>query len=150
MHPITKQNFAVLSLVLCTATANAAEIQVKLTDKSATEGTLAFDPGFVKAEINDILVFTNVSVGHNSHSLLVPAGAETWQSPFDKEFRVKLTTEGIYLYGCDAHGKMGMVGVVQVGKAINIDEARKKASEVSATMLMNKDRFTKALDKVQY
>jgi len=150
MYPITNQIFTALSLVLCASTVNAADIHVNLIDKSATEGMLAFEPGFVKAEINDTIVFTNVSVGHNTHSLLVPAGAQPWQSSFDKEFRVKLTTEGIYLYGCDAHKKMGMVGVVQVGKAINLDEARKKASEESATMLINKDRFTKALDKVQF
>ena len=149
MYRIANQIFAALSLFLCVTTVYAADIQVKLIDKSATEGMLAFEPGFVKAEVNDTIVFTPAGVGHNSHSLLVPAGARTWQSPFDKEFRVKLEKEGIYLYGCDAHKKMGMVGVVQVGKAVNLDEARKKASEESATMLMNKDRFTKALDKVE-
>jgi pseudoazurin len=140
--------FTGLCLFLFATTVYAADIQVKLIDKSATEGMLAFEPGFVKAEVNDTIVFTNVSVGHNSHSLLVPTGAQPWKGSFDKEFRVKLEKEGIYLYGCDAHKNMGMVGVVQVGNAINLDEARKKASEESATMLMNKDRFTKALDKV--
>jgi len=149
MQTTTKQIIASLSLVLCFTSINAAEIQVKLIDKSATEGTLAFEPGFVRAEVNDTIVFTNVSNGHNSHSLLVPAGAQSWQSPFDKEFRVKLETEGVYLYACDAHKRMGMVGVVQVGKAVNLDEARRKASEESSSMLMNKDRFDRALAQVQ-
>ncbi|MGC2047134.1 MAG: plastocyanin/azurin family copper-binding protein [Gallionella sp.] len=149
MHTPIKQIIAALGIVLCAASASAAEIQIRLSDKSATEGTLAFEPGFVKAEINDIIVFTNVGAGHNSHSLLVPAGAQPWQSPFDKEFSVKLEVEGIYLYGCDAHKRMGMVGVVQVGKAVNLDEARKKAAEESSSMVMNKDRFAKALDQVQ-
>ena len=149
MHPLTKQIIAALSFVLCATSVNAADIQVRLIDKSTTEGMLVFEPGFVKADVNDTIVFTNVSAGHNSHSLLVPAGSQPWQSPFDKEFRVKLEKEGVYLYGCDAHKKMGMVGVVQVGKTVNLDEARKKAPEESAAMLMNKDRFAKALDKVQ-
>ena len=46
-------------------------------------------------------------------------------------------------------GYMGMVGVVQVGKAVNLEEARKKAVEESARFIMNKDRFTKALEQVQ-
>ena len=149
MNTLIIQAIAASSLVLCLTSANAAEIQIKLIDKSTTEGTLAFEPGFVKAEVNDTIVFTKASAGHNSHSLLVPAGAQHWQSPFDKDFRVKLETEGIYLYGCDAHKRMGMVGVVQVGKAVNLDEARKKASEESSSMLMNKDRFDKALVQVQ-
>ena len=44
---------------------------------------------------------------------------------------------------------MGMVGVVQVGKAVNLEEAKKKAAEASATMVMNKDRFTKALEQAK-
>ncbi|MDP1995766.1 MAG: plastocyanin/azurin family copper-binding protein, partial [Gallionella sp.] len=75
--------------------------------------------------------------------------AQTWKGPYDKEFRVKLEKEGVYLYVCDAHKNMGMVGVVQVGKAVNLEEARKKAAETSATLVMNKDRFTKAFEQVQ-
>lgn len=149
MSPLKAQIVATLSLALCVASVNAADIQIRLLDSSPTEGLLAFEPGFVKANVGDTIVFNYVNTGHNSHSLLVPSGAQPWQSPFDKEFRVKLEVEGVYLFGCDSHKGMGMVGVVQVGKAVNLEEARKKASEESATMLMNKDRFAKALDQVQ-
>jgi len=149
MHPLKTRIIAALSLAVCATAANAADIQIRMLDSSPTEGLLAFEPGFLKANVNDTIVFNYVNVGHNSRSLFVPAGAQPWKSPFDKEFRVKLEVEGVYLYGCDAHKGMGMVGVVQVGKAVNLEEARKKASEESATMLMNKDRFAKALDQVQ-
>lgn len=149
MHTLKTRIIAALSLVLCATTVNAADIEIKMLDKSATEGMLAFEPGFVKANVNDTIVFIPVNKGHNSSSMLVPAGAQTWKGAFDKEIRVKLEKEGVYLYNCDAHKAMGMVGVVQVGKAVNLEEARKKASEESATMVMNKDRFTKALGQVQ-
>lgn len=149
MQPPVNQIVAALSLVLCAISASAADIQIKMLDSSPTGGQLVFEPGFVKANINDTIVFTFVNKGHNSHSLLVPSGAQPWQSPFDNEFRVKLEKEGIYLYGCDAHKRMGMVGVVQVGKAVNLEEARKRASEESSAMVMNKDRFAKALEQVQ-
>ena len=138
-----------MSLALCATSANAADIQIKMLDSSPTEGKLAFEPGFVKANVNDTIVFSPVNAGHNSRSLLVPSGAQPWKSPFDKEFRVKLEKEGVYLYACDAHKDMGMVGVVQVGKPINLEEARKKAAEESSAMAMNKSRFAKALDQVQ-
>lgn len=146
------QIFAALSLALCAASANAADIEIKMTDSSPAEGLLAFEPGFVKADVNDTIVFSSVIAGNNSHnsrSLLVPSGAQPWKSPFNKEFRVKLEKEGIYLYVCDSHKNMGMVGVVQVGKAVNLEEASKKAAEETATMVLGKDRFAKALDKVQ-
>lgn len=149
MYPQKHLFIAAISLALCSTAVNAADIPIKMIDSSPTEGLLAFEPSFVKAEVNDTIVFSSAIPGHNSRSLLVPSGAQPWQSPYDKEFRVKLEKEGIYLIGCDSHKNMGMVGVIQVGKAVNLEEARKKAAEISAAMILGKDRLTRALDKVQ-
>ena len=149
MYLLIARTLAVLGLFFCAALAHAADIQIKMLNKSDTDGLFAFEPTYVKASVNDTLVFIPTDPSHNTLSLLVPSGAQPWRSPYDKEFRVKLDKEGVYLYACDAHKKMGMVGIVQVGNAANLDEARKKVAEESAAMLMNKDRFTKAFDKVQ-
>lgn len=149
MNKLIARTIAASSLILCAASVYAADIEIRLVDKSETGGMLAFEPSFVKANVHDTLVFIPTNKGHNSSSLLVPAGAEDWKGPFDKEYRVKLSAEGVYLYVCDAHKPMGMVGVVQVGKAGNLEEAKKAATEASAKMIMNKDRFTKALDQVK-
>lgn len=149
MYTLKTQIIAALSLVLCAASATAADIEVKMLDKSGTGGMLAFEPSFVKANVNDTIVFIPTDKGHNSSSLLVPAKAETWKGSYDKELRVKLEKEGVYLYVCDSHKPMGMVGVVQVGKAVNLEDAKGKAAEESAKMIMNKDRFAKALEHVK-
>lgn len=140
---------AALSLALCSLPAGAADIEIRMLDKSGTGGMLAFEPDFVKANVNDTLVFVPVGRGHNSSSLLVPSRADSWKAPFDKEFRVKLKKQGVYLYACDSHKVMGMVGVVQVGKAVNLEEARKVVADTSARLIMNKERFTKALEQVK-
>ena len=149
MNTLKLQIAAALSLFVCIAPASAADIEIKMTGNLETGDMLTFEPGFVKANVNDTLVFIPTNKGHNSSSLLVPAKAESWRGPYDKELRVKLEKEGIYLYVCDAHKPMGMVGVVQVGKAVNLEDAKVKAAEASARMIINKDRFTKALEKVQ-
>lgn len=149
MCPLKTRIITALSLVICATLANAADIEIKMLDNSPKEGILTFEPSFVKANVNDTIVFIPANPGHNSRSLLVPSDAQTWKSAFGKEFRMKLEKEGVYLYVCDAHKNMGMVGVVQVGAAVNLEEARKKASEESAAMAMNKTRFAKALDQVQ-
>ena len=149
MYTLKVKIIAALSLVLCAASATAADIEVKMLDKSETGGMLTFEPSFVKASVNDTIVFIPTNKGHNSSSLLVPAKAETWKGSYDKEFRVKLEKEGVYLYVCDSHKPMGMVGVIQVGKAVNLEDAKGKAAEESAKMIMNKDRFTKALEHVK-
>lgn len=149
MNTLKTRTIAVLGLLLYTASANAADIEVKMLDNSATDGIFTFEPAFVKANVNDTIVFIPSNPGHNSSSLLTPSNAPAWKGPYNKEYRVKMEKEGVYLYVCDAHKKMGMVGVVQVGKAANLEEAKKKATEESATMAMNKDRFAKALEKVK-
>lgn len=149
MNTLKTQIVAVMSLMLCAASANAADIEIRMTGNPEAGDMLTFEPGFVKANVNDTLVFIPANKGHNSSSLLVPAKAESWKGPYDKELRVKLEKEGVYLYVCDAHKPMGMVGVVQVGKAVNLEDAKAKAAEASARMITNKDRFTKALEKVR-
>lgn len=149
MYTLKIQIFAALSLVLCAASANAADIEIKMSGNPEAGDMLTFEPGFVKANVNDTLVFIPTNKGHNSSSLLVPAKADSWKGPYDKELRVKLEKEGVYLYVCDAHKPMGMVGVVQVGKAVNLEDAKVKAAEASAKMITNKDRFTKALEQVK-
>ena len=72
-----------------------------------------------------------------------------WKGKPDEEIVVTLTEEGIYMYQCDPHKPMAMVGVIQVGKATNLDEAKKEAANYSKSLPMNKDRLTKYLDQAK-
>ena len=127
----------------------ADEIRIKMLD-SATSGPLAFEPGFVKAKAGDTIVFEPTQKGgHSTVSLLIPPGAQTWSGAPDKEMRVKLGTEGVYLYACAAHKMMGMVGVVLVGKPVNLEAAKKFAKEASSKFVLNQDRFEKELAQIK-
>ena len=44
---------------------------------------------------------------------------------------------------------MGMVGVVQVGKAVNLEQAKSVAAKESARFVLNKDRFDKELAQIE-
>ena len=128
--------------------AHAEEITVRMLDVSA-DGPLAFDPGFVKAAVGDTLVFSPSSKGHTTESLLVPDGAKPWKSGYDSETRITFEKEGVYLYGCEAHLRMGMVGVVQVGQPVNLDAAKAFAKAESAHFVMNRDRLMRELARVR-
>jgi hypothetical protein len=67
----------------------------------------------------------------------------------DEEIAVKLEHEGVYVYVCDPHKVMAMAGVIQVGKAGNLEDARKESEKLSKTFVMNKDRLAKTLDQVK-
>jgi pseudoazurin len=129
--------------------ARADDIHIKMLDTS-NSGPLAFEPGFVKVNAGDTIVFESVDKqGHSAVSLLVPPGAQAWSGAADKETRVRLDKEGVYLYACAAHKMMGMVGVVLVGKPVNLEEAKRTAKEESAKFVFNKDRFEKELAQIK-
>jgi pseudoazurin len=114
------------------------------------DGSMVFEPAYVKVAVGDTVVFKPAQPGgHNSASVLVPAGASPWTGAFDKETRVKIDKEGIYLYVCQPHKVMGMAGVIQAGKPVNLAEAKTVAAKEQAGFAMGKDRFDKALALVK-
>ena len=138
-----------LMMAAAARVAFADEIRIKMLDKSDS-GALAFEPGFVKVNPGDTIVFEPTQRGgHSSVSLLVPPGAQAWSGAPDKEVRVRLDTEGVYLYECAAHKMMGMAGVIVVGKPVNLDEAKRVAKAESAKFLLNKDRLEMELGQIR-
>ena len=78
----------------------------------------------------------------------MPDGAKAFITPFGKSTKVTFNTEGVYLYKCLPHTVMGMVGLVQVGSAINLEAAKKDWQTVKPTVALNKERMDNYLKKV--
>ncbi len=127
----------------------AAEHVVKMLN-TGKEGPMVFEPSYLKAEVGDTVIFAPTEKGlHNSQSLLLPAGATAWKGANDVEVKVKLDKEGVYLYVCEPHKVMGMVGVIQAGKPTNLADAKATAAKEQAAFIMNKTRFDTALAQVK-
>lgn len=114
------------------------------------DGSMVFEPAYVNTVVGDTVTFVPADkAAHNSASLVVPTGAKTWKGEPDQEVKIKMEKEGVYLYACEPHKIMGMVGVIQVGKPVNLADAKAVASKEQATFMMGKDRFDKALAQVK-
>ena len=135
-------------LGLAAFAANAAEHQVKMLN-TGKDGAMVFEPSFLKVSKGDSVKFIKVDPSHNSAAAIVPAGASAWKGKMDEEISVKLDKEGVYVYVCDPHKVMAMAGVIQVGKPVNLTDAKKQAAELAKGFVMNKDRLAKALDQVK-
>lgn len=130
--------------------ASAADHVVKMLNTGKDGGPMAFEPSFVKVAVGDTVTFKPTEVGaHYSVSLLTPVGAKPWRGMADKELKVKVEKEGVYLYYCEPHKPMGMVGVIQAGKPVNLAEAKVVAKKEQAGFALGKDRFDKALALVK-
>ena len=72
---------------------------------------------------------------------MIPAGASAWAGALNEDVSVKLESEGVYVYQCDPHLVMAMVGVIQVGAATNLEEIKQAARTMKSTFAMNAERL---------
>ena len=143
-----KKSVVAAILGLAAFTAGAAEHQVKMLN-TGKDGAMVFEPSFLKVAKGDSVKFIKVDAAHNSAAVIVPAGASAWKGKMDEEISVKLDKEGVYVYVCEPHKVMAMAGVIQVGKPVNLVDAKKQSAELAKGFVMNKDRLAKALDQVK-
>lgn len=141
--------FAILAL---TQFAAAAQHEVRM---NAARGE--FEPGHLKIQPGDTVKFVKVgkSAKVNSASLLVPEGAFTWRGVPGKPMSAKLSRPGLYLYQSDKHAAKGMVGVIQVGRATNLEQVKKvaltyRAATVKLGFLLAQVEATITAEKVAH
>ena len=129
-------------------TIHAAEHEVKMLN-FGDEGSMIFEPGFLKVEVGDTVHFKSVDMAHNSESVagLIPANATPWKGEINQDISITLNEEGVYVYQCTPHLILGMIGVIQVGNPVNIGEVRNNVGKL--TFAVNPERLTNYLNQVQ-
>lgn len=140
---------ALSSALMFTITVNAAEHVIKMLDTGADGNIMVFEPAFVKAKKGDTIKFVAADAGHNNISRHVPEGAKEWKGDVSHDVTVTVEQEGVYLYECDLHKFLGMVGVIQVGEATNLAAAKTAADKVTAGMAMGAERMKEYLSNVK-
>lgn len=131
-------------LLLATAV-NAETFEVKMLNKGEA-GSMVFEPAFIAAAPGDTITFLPTDKGHNAESIkgMLPEGVEKFKSKMNKEFSITLEQEGLYGVKCTPHYTMGMVALIQVGAAINLDEVSAIKQKGKA-----KKRFVPLFEQVQ-
>ena len=117
---------------------------------SGDGGQMIFEPAVIKVSVGDTIHFKATDAAHNSVSVdgMIPAGASSWASQLSQDISVTLDTEGVYVYQCDPHVIMAMVGVIQVGEAVNMEEVKNAASGYGSNFMMNTDRLQNYLNQL--
>lgn len=144
---ILKTSLAAAVLAIASQ-AGAAEHRVKMLNQGE-DGTMVFEPGFLKVAPGDTVTFVPEDPAHNTNAVLTPEGGTDWKGAIDEEITVTLNKEGVFVYQCDPHLSLGMVGVIQVGEATNLRKAKDKAASLKENMATNKDRLDQYLKQVK-
>ncbi len=112
-------------LVMGAGMANAADHQVQMPNKG-DKGAMVFQPNFIKAAPGDTITFVPTDKSHNAEAIkgMVPEGAELFKGKLSEPLTVTLTAEGIYGVKCVPHYGMGMVALIEVGKPVNLEQAK--------------------------
>ena len=123
--------------------------EVKMLNAGA-DGTMVFEPPVLKVSVGDTINFVLVDPMHNSASFpnMIPSNAESWNGTINENISVTLNAEGVYVYNCTPHAMMAMVGVIQVGEAVNLDEIKSAASQIKSTFVMNQERLDDYLSRL--
>lgn len=140
------KTLAVATALAAIGHAAAAEtIEVQMLNRGEA-GAMVFEPSYVAAQPGDTILFVSTDPGHNAASIegMLPEGVEPFESEMNEDFLLLVEAEGLYGVECTPHAAMGMVALIQVGEAVNLEA-------VQAVTLRGKaeDRFAEALDQVQ-
>ena len=117
---------------------------------SGEGGQMIFEPAVIKVSKGDTIHFKASDMSHNSASIdgMVPDGANSWSGQMNMDISITLDTEGIYVYQCDPHVMMAMIGVIQVGEPTNIDQIKDASSTLKSSFLMNSERIDNYLNQL--
>ena len=113
-------------------------------------GTMIFEPAVIKISKGDTIHFKATDLSHNSASIegMIPEGAAPWAGVMNQDISVTFDTEGVYVYQCDPHVIMAMVGVIQVGAAVNMSAVKESAEKFETRFVMNNDRLSEYLTRL--
>ena len=126
-----------------------SEHTVKMLN-SGKGGQMIFEPAVLKVSVGDTIHFKASDMSHNSASVdgMLPDGAESWSGQMNMDISVTLDTEGVYVYQCDPHVMMAMIGVIQVGEAVNMSEIKTASNSLKTSFVMNAERIDTYLNQL--
>ena len=141
----------IFCIILLTSFVSAENFDIKMVNTDASGQVMIFDPPFIKANVGDTVTFLPTDMLHNSQSVegLIPSSAGSWNGAMNEKISIELNTEGIYVYQCTPHIALGMIGVIQVGEATNIDNIKNSSSALESMIVMNKERVQEYISQVQ-
>ena len=135
--------------VIPSPVAYCAEYMVDAVTTGANGEMMVFNPGYLKVEVGDTVTFKPSDASHNAESFVSPSTESAFITAMGETATITFSQEGVYLYKCTPHFVLGMVGVIQVGDAVNRDDAIARWKPMEPTVSMNQERMKSYLDQIQ-
>ena len=133
MHILVKI-FSLLFIIVISNTVNAKTMQIEYTEDDT------FSKEVVYIDVGDTVEWLPKNEGHNVEFLGGPnMSSLPDSSEVDAFHSITFDAPGVYLYHCEPHGNMGMLGVVIVGNDLhNLKEIEKIKLSSTAEAVLQK------------
>lgn len=108
-----------ISMFVIAVPAAGKDITVQMKNMGKDGTMMVFEPAFVKAAVGDTVHFVPTDKSHNAETIegMLPDGVAHSIGGMNQEMVLKIGKPGLYGVKCKPHYSMGMVALVQVGKA---------------------------------
>ena len=128
--------YGLILILLMGNSVHAAETHVVKMLNQGAEGSMVFEPAFIKINAGDSINFEMSDAGHNAVTVAAPAGSVPFDTKYKPSTLVQFDTNGIYLYKCSPHAMMAMAGLIQVSDASNKTEMNEAIMKFEGTVMM--------------
>ena len=114
MHNILKISILFFTLIFLNSESFAKTFEIEMRTQLGDERRV-FSQKVSNIDINDTIIWKAVDKGHNIEFVSIPVGAEMLKSKKSEDVKFKSTIPGVYLYQCNPHKTIGMIGLIIVG-----------------------------------
>ena len=135
MNKILKLSSAIFILLLSNISFGSETHIVKMLNNSE-QGSMVFEPAFIKINKGDSITFEMTDAGHNAVTVAGPEGSTPFDTKYKPSTTVQFDTNGLYLYKCTPHAMMAMAGLIQVSDASNKEAMISAIEKFEGTVMM--------------
>ena len=119
----------------CDSNSNNTIHTVKMLNEGS-QGSMVFEPAFIKINTCDSIKFEMTDAGHNAVTVAAPKDSIPFDTKYKPTHTVQFDTDGIYLYQCAPHAMMAMAGLIQVSDANNKDQMKADIEKFESGVMM--------------
>jgi len=108
--------YLLISLFLASNFSFAGDTHIVKMLNMSDEGSMVFEPAFIKINAGDSITFEMTDAGHNAATVYGPAGSVPFDTKYKPSTTIKFDVSGLYLYKCSPHAMMAMAGIITVAE----------------------------------
>lgn len=128
--------YLLISLFLASNFSFAGDTHIVKMLNMSDEGSMVFEPAFIKINAGDSITFEMTDAGHNAATVYGPAGSVPFDTKYKPSTTIKFDVSGLYLYKCSPHAMMAMAGIIQVSDTNNKSEMKEAVDKFEATVMV--------------